>query len=64
MIKSQNGIISLKLWLKKNILLFTHYKRVYDDLEKGKIVFLVGKENVLPEFSLALERANHVSFQE
>jgi SulP family sulfate permease len=35
-------------------------RRVYDDLEKSQIVLTVGQANVLPEFSLALEQANHV----
>ena len=35
-------------------------KRVFDDLEKNRIVSMVGSANVLPEFSLALEQANRM----
>ena len=34
--------------------------RVYADLEKSRIVSMVGEANVLPEFSLALTQANHL----
>jgi SulP family sulfate permease len=34
--------------------------RVFDDLNRGGIINIVGDANVLPEFSLALERAEHI----
>ena len=34
--------------------------QVHSELEKYRIVFMVGKANIFPEFSLALDRANQI----